>query len=343
MTARELVMTHGWNATAYQILNPGIEHWFTSDGTAVVGYVRRGDYVLVAGGPVCALESIRRVITEFERFAGRVCYVCAGLRLAEVLATTHSTVTIGAQPIWDPMRWSAMVQATRSLRAQLNRAKNKGVVMERVEARHASADPEFAKILKAWLITRGLPPMHFLVEPDALLGEMADRVVFRACGPRGTVGFLVASPVVTRHGYLIEQVARLPDAPNGASELMIDGAMRHFAEQGRRYVTLGLVALSRNATGEVKENPLWLRTLMFLARTHANRFYNFEGLERFRTKMKPDSWETIYAISNERKFSFSALYAIGEAFAGISPLRALGIGVLQAIRKEFSDSGLQKD
>ena len=30
MTARELVMTHGWNATDYQILNPGIEHWFPS-------------------------------------------------------------------------------------------------------------------------------------------------------------------------------------------------------------------------------------------------------------------------------------------------------------------------
>ena len=30
MTARELVMTRGWNATDYHILNPGIEHWFTS-------------------------------------------------------------------------------------------------------------------------------------------------------------------------------------------------------------------------------------------------------------------------------------------------------------------------
>ena len=147
-----------------------------------------------------------------------------------------------------------------------------------------------------------MPLMHFLVEPEALRGEMADRVVLRACRPRGTVGLLVASPVVARHGYLIEQVARLPDAPNGASEWMIDGAMRHFAEQGRHYVTLGLVAISRNATTGMKENPLWLRTLMLLARTHVNRFYNFEGLEWFRTKMKPDmrshcSQGRYYAIS----------------------------------------------
>jgi phosphatidylglycerol lysyltransferase len=335
MTARELVMTYGWNATAYQILNPGIEHWFSANRRAVVGYVRRGSYVLAAGGPVCAADALSRVVAEFEAFAGRVCYVCAADRLAEALADgSHSTVTIGAQPVWDPRRWSAMIQSSRSLRAQLNRAKNKGIAIERVQAGQAGAHPEFEKVLREWLGSRGLPPMHFLVEPDALRGEMADRVVLAARGPHGIVGFLVASPVAARGGYLIEQVARLPDAPNGASELMIDGAMRLFAEEGRTYATLGLVALSCNATAGIMANPLWLRTLMLLARTHANRFYNFQGLERFRTKMKPDHWEKIYAISNERVFSARALYAIGEAFAGISPWRAIAIALMQAMRKE---------
>jgi len=40
-------MTYGWNASAYQILNPGIEYWFGKDVGAVVGYVLRGGYVRV--------------------------------------------------------------------------------------------------------------------------------------------------------------------------------------------------------------------------------------------------------------------------------------------------------
>ena len=36
---RRLVLEHGWNATAYQILNPGIAHWFAREGDAVIGYV----------------------------------------------------------------------------------------------------------------------------------------------------------------------------------------------------------------------------------------------------------------------------------------------------------------
>ncbi|MCU1257130.1 MAG: hypothetical protein JWO80_15, partial [Bryobacterales bacterium] len=252
---------------------------------------------------------------------------------------SHAGVTIGAQPVWDPRRWGGMMQTSRSLRAQLNRAKNKGVQIERVHARDADANSELESILSQWLSGRGLPPMHFLVEPDALKGELADRLVLAARGPRGIAGFLVASPIAARGGYLIEQVARLPDAPNGTSELMIDAAMRIFAEEDRGYATLGLVALSRNADAGLRRNPFWLRTLMLLARTHANRFYNFQGLERFRTKMKPDRWEKIYAISNERVFSPLALYAIGEAFAGISPWRAIAIAAMQALRKELRAGG----
>ena len=110
--------------------------------------------------------------------------------------------------------------------------------------------------------------------------------------------------------------------------------MRRFAAEGRAYVTLGLVALSNQASGASAINPWWLRLMITFARAHANRFYNFRGLERFRTKMSPAYWETIYAISNERSFSLRTLYAMGEAFSGISPWRALRLGLLRALRHE---------
>ena len=56
-TARELVMTYGWNTTAYQILNPGLQHWYAPNEPAVVAYIRRQNVLLVAGAPVCAAET----------------------------------------------------------------------------------------------------------------------------------------------------------------------------------------------------------------------------------------------------------------------------------------------
>ncbi len=83
-------------------------------------------------------------------------------------------------------------------------------------------------------------------------------------------------------------------------------------------------------------NPLWLRSLMKLARAHANRFYNFRGLEQFRIKMVPTRWEPLYAISNEKRFSVRTLYNVGGAFSGISPWLAIGIGLARAIRRELA-------
>jgi phosphatidylglycerol lysyltransferase len=334
-------MTYGWNTTAYQILNPGLEYWYASHEPAVVAYIRRQNVLLVAGAPVCAADALGSVSVAFERFAAaqkcQVCYVCAAERLRSTVAdsTDHSTIVVGAQPIWDPQGWDHVVETRRSLRAQLARARNKGVTIESIPVSEGRDNPELEGVLQEWLQSRGLPPLHFLVEPQTLKGTVVDRVLLIARWAGSIVAFLVASPIVTRNGFLIEQVARAKRAPNGVSELLIDAAMRRFAEEGRTYVTLGLVALSNHAAASASAiNPWWFRLGVNLARAHANRFYNFRGLERFRTKMAPDYWEMIYAISNEHSFSLRTLYAIGEAFSGISPWRALGIGIWRAFCDE---------
>jgi phosphatidylglycerol lysyltransferase len=297
--------------------------------------------MLVAGAPVCAADALQSVIGSFERFAGqqecRVCYVGAADRTRDLVAGSceHSTIVIGAQPMWNPQDWTAVIESRRSLRAQLTRARNKDVTIGARSFTEAGASPELDRVLDEWLGSRDLPPLHFMVEPRTLHGVVADRVLLVARRAGSAVAFLVASPVAARNGYLIEQVARSPSAPNGSSELLIDAAMRRFAEDGRVYVTLGLVALSSQASSASAINPWWLRLMMTFARAHANRFYNFRGLERFRTKMSPAHWETIYAISNERSFSLRTLYAMGAAFSGISPWRALGLGVVRAMTHEI--------
>ena len=40
--ARELVLRHGWNSTAYQLLNPGFRHWYAAAGDALVGFTIDG-------------------------------------------------------------------------------------------------------------------------------------------------------------------------------------------------------------------------------------------------------------------------------------------------------------
>jgi len=338
--ARELVMRFGWHAASYQIINPGIDLWFSAADDAVIGYVVRHRVRVVAGAPVCDPGRLAAVVQEFEVAAGalheKVCYFCAEERLYSLLggASRHSTVVLGAQPAWDPHQWSAIIASRASLRAQLNRARNKHVVVRREDPERNDTLPELRRVLREWLGTRGLPPLHFLVEPDTL-ERLFDRKVFVARRSGEIVAFLVASPAPSRDGWLIEQLVRGLRAPNGTAELLIDACIRDLALENYSYVTLGLSPLSRRAPNVKESNPAWLRFMLRWVRAHGRRFYNFEGLDQFKAKFQPDRWEPVYAIANERRFPPRALLAIASAFSDRSLVSTLVRAVGKAIGTEI--------
>ncbi len=337
--ARELVLEFGWNSTSYQILNPGFQLWFSSVRPAVVGYVRAGGRRVVGGAPVAIGDDLREVAEEFERDSAKrglgVVYFGAEQRLDALYrgARTHSSLLLGAQPAWDPKHWSETIASHASLRAQLHRALNKGVSVELWPSERAESNPELKKLLAEWLGTRGLPPLHFLVEPETL-GHLRDRRVFVASRAGCPVGFLVASPIAARNGWLTEQFVRGHGAPNGTAELMIDAAVRWVAEQDSDYVTMGLAPLSERA-GDVNDQSVLVRIGFRLLRAHGKRFYNFAGLDAFKAKFCPDLWEAVYAVSNEKRFSVGSLYAIGSAFTERKPVGTVVRGMVQAVRWEM--------
>ncbi|MEZ5346568.1 MAG: DUF2156 domain-containing protein [Pyrinomonadaceae bacterium] len=339
-SVRDIVLSKGWNSTSYQIINPGIEHWFSETKESVVGFVTCRGIRVVAGAPVSSGADLAETADRFEKDAAkkgeRVCYVCAEKRLESIYdgSENHSKVLLGAQPVWTPSNWSAIIDSHGSLRAQVNRARNKGVAVSEWASERAQEDPGLKKCLDRWLEKKGLPPLRFLVEQNTL-GRLFDRRVFVAevCGE--VVGFCILSPIAQRNGWLFEQFIHRPGSPNGTVELMIDFAMRTLAEDGYGYATLGLAPLSKRADVPPFDNPLWLRILLAWMRKHGQRFYNFDGLDAFKAKLQPEKWEPVFAISNEPRFSFRTLYAIASAFSGNAPVRLFAGGILRAIITEI--------
>lgn len=338
--ARWIVLAYGWNTTSYQILNPGIRRWFSARTDAVVGFVAAVGVRVVAGAPVCARERLEEVAGDFEGDAGqnseRVCYFAAESRLESIYedSKTHAKVLLGAQPVWQPRSWAEKVARHKSLRAQLNRARNKGVKVSEWSREKAYRNPRLNECLGRWLDAKGLPPLHFLVEPETL-ERLYDRRIFVAERDAEVVGFVLLSPVATRNGWLFEQFIHRPGAPNGTVELMIDAAMRELAADAFDYATLGLSPLSTRAEIAPFDNPLWLRLLLAWLRKHAQRFYNFDGLDAFKAKLQPDAWEPVFAIYNRPQISPRMLYAIASVFSGNKPFRLVLGGLWRAAVTEI--------
>jgi phosphatidylglycerol lysyltransferase len=305
-----LLQRHGWNATSFQVLEPGFQYWFDPlDETGCVAYVDSRDAWVAAGSPIAAEAALGAVAARFveaARRAGKVaCFFGTEARFAALSGTPQ--LCIGEQPVWDPSQWEAMVGGARSLKEQLRRARAKGVIVRELAARElADGTPlrlEVDALLATWLASRRMAPMGFLVGVE-LFGYAGERRYFAAEREGTLVALLAAVPVYARRGWLIEDLLRDPAAPNGTAESLVDAAMRAFARSGSRYATMGLAPLA----GEVGS---FLRS----ARAWGELLYDFDGVRAFKARLRPDRWDPIY-LAYPGTSPFRAMTAVLRAFAG---------------------------
>jgi phosphatidylglycerol lysyltransferase len=307
-----LLKRFGWNATSFQILEPGFRYWFDADAggdAACVGYVDTGRAWVAAGSPVADPERFAEVTARFVAAATaagrRVCCFATELRFRDGVA--WSAMRVGDQPSWAPADWTSVLRGSGSLREQLRRARAKGVRVRALDpAELAPGQPlrgELDQMIARWLASRQIAPMGFLVhvDPFSFAGERRHFVAERA---GRIVGFLAAIPIYARPGWFFEDFLRDPSAPNGTVELLIDAGMRAAAAEEIPYVTLGLVPLS----GEVGR---WLRA----ARRWSKSLYDFDGLRAFKAKLKPRAWDPIYLSYPAGRSGFVAMFDTLTAFS----------------------------
>jgi phosphatidylglycerol lysyltransferase len=304
-----LLQQHGWNATSFQVLEPGFRHWFGAGGC--VAYVDVGSAWVAAGAPVAANERLGEVARGFVA-AAREQGKAACFFGTEARFDAFPRICIGEQPVWDPRLWEQTLTSSKSLREQLRRARAKAVTVREVHAAELApgtplrADVE--TLVARWMAVRRMAPMGFLVDVE-LFGFATERRYFVAEREGALLGLLAAVPVYARRGWFLEDLLRAPEAPNGSAELLVDGAMRAFAATGSGYATLGLAPLA----GDV---PGILRT----ARTVGAVLYDFDGVRAFKAKLRPDRWDPIY-LSYPSGSPRLALAAALRAFAGGGLLR----------------------
>ena len=315
----EAVRRYGYNATAFQVLEPGFEYWFAPAQAGIVAYVDTGSAWVAGGAPLAPADKLAQVARQFEQAASargrRACFVAVEQRFLHVAPEAKfQALQIGEQPVWDPHAWPAITKGSRSLREQLRRARAKGVTIELLEPQDL-AEPnspvraQVEQLLSAWLSSRHMAPLGFLVQLH-VFSYVAERRCFIARQNDRVIGFLGMIPVYARGGWFIEDFLREPSAPNGTSELMIDAAMQAAEREGAHFVTLGLSPLA----GSV------VPALEWAGRVGA-ALYDFGGLRAFKAKLKPERWDPIYIAFQARTSGWLALYDMLKALARGNLLR----------------------
>jgi hypothetical protein len=319
-----LLQRYGQHATSFQILEPSFHYWFDPDGDAVVAYVVARGYRIAAGPPVAAAERLSAVARRFVEDAA-----AAGLRVAffgadgvlltalRASAVPFDHVKIGEHADFDTQRWSIAGRERRSLRAQVHRARNHGVVVRRLLARDprslASLRAEVETVLERWLASRRMSVMRFLVDLQPFVFAEERRYYVAEHDGRAKA-FLAAVPVYGQRGWFLEDVIRAPDAPNGTTELLIHEALCDARDAGDTMATLGLCPLAGIEAGPGPHATL--RRALHACWRHLGFLYGFESLYQFKARLRPDAWTPQHLVTCGSPVGPRAFHAVLAAFAG---------------------------
>lgn len=321
-----LVLSHGRLSTCFQIVEPGYDYFFDPKEEGVVAYAVVGGWRVVCGAPVCSERALPGVLLRFAeacRAAGhRVVFFGVERPLIEALAAAGlegDSVQIAEQPEWRPADYHTRGAPRRTLRAQVNRARNKGVKVRQIcicgtegGAIERLRD-EVGSVLTRWLAHRRMSVMQFMVNLEPF-DFPEHRRYFVAEQNGRAVGFLAAVPVPARHGWFFEDVIRAPDAPNGTAELLIHTALEAARTAGDTYVTLGMAPLAGVSPGPGRHRLL--RSGLSFCYRRLTLVYAFAGLRRFKARFHPDDWVPQYLVTLDARVGIGAFQAVLRAFAG---------------------------
>jgi phosphatidylglycerol lysyltransferase len=294
---------YGYNAHALVSITPGARLWSSPSIDGAIIYSEFGHVWLAVGDPLAADEEIGELAHRFVSAARKkrriAAFIPATARFAsQAVESGLSAVKVGAAPYFDLQTWAPRGDRAKKMRSGINQAQRAGVSVEPVLDDDVNIRKETATLCKRWLDTRRTATKLgwlFVLDP---FQHAEFKRFFAARGEDGRlVGFLAASPIPARDGWYLEDILRLPDAPPGTPDLLVVEALNRLAAGGAKMATLGTSPLARDGEQAVLtgDYPLSERMLQMGA-ARLERFYNFEGLRRFKSKFVPSWWESEYVL-----------------------------------------------
>ena len=339
--ARRAVRTWGRTASAHQSLGESLTRWVHEPSGTLVAYAPAraspfGPAVWVVAGepigpPARTAEAAAAFVAHARQRGARTLWF--GVERPDLLGIVGPRLVIGAQPWFRVGGWTERLAQKASLRAQVRRARNKGV---RVDERPADDVADLLPVLEEWARGRGLPRLSFLADP-LVLCDAGDRRLFVASAEGRALAYALVAPIPAQGAWHLEWIVQSAAAPNGTPSLLVDAVCR--ALPGDADLTLGLVPLSMHAPLSEVAPPLLVRALLRWTRAHARRFYNFEGLERFKAKFLPDRWQPLWLVA-PAGITLGTFYAVADAFSGPrGPARLVARALADAVASEASALG----
>lgn len=302
---RAIAREYGDSTIAVFATGDDVDYFFSANQRAVIAYRFEADVLLVIGDPIGPPEEMPAMLESFERFCREhdwdfAFYQVRPERLRPYHQRGWSAVHIGEDPVLHPARFTLEGSALGTVRRQVRKLDKAGIEVRHFVPGTRAFDPahdpdrvldQLREISNAWMKGKAGGEKGFCMgrfEPS----ELPDVWLSVAWNPaRSRVeAFCTWTPIWARRGWAIDLMRRRPDAPTGVMELLVVRAVEHARERGDELLSLSLsalvkVAMPRDGEGAVTVTEDPARAFLI---HRLSRFYDFQGLFRWKRKFDPD-------------------------------------------------------
>ncbi len=285
--------------TLSQLALLGDKHFlFSEDREAFIMYRVWGDSWIALGDPVGPEAEWPDLLWEFRRRCSRsgdrpVFYQVGANHLPLYLDLGLTLLKLGEEARVRLELFSLDGAGRKGLRHNRNRLEKDRCRFEVVPSPPTSSLlDEMEAVSKAWLESKstrekGFSLGHF--DRD-YLSRFPTALVRRQ---DGLLAFANVWEGADREEVSVDLMRHLPDAADGLMDYLFVSLMLWGKDAGYRYFNLGMAPLS--GFPERDPAPVWNRIARLVYR-HGERFYNFQGLRRYKEKFDPE-WRPRYLAS----------------------------------------------
>jgi len=262
-------------------------------GDAAVGYLASRRAAVAWADPLCDEADLAEVVRGFDRAmrAERrgVCLVAiSGATARAALGAGFSVLKIGEEPWFDLSRWAQpRGDRGKKLRWLLNHAARGGV-----EVSEEASAGEIEHVVERWRESLGRPESNSFMRTAPLeLPELKRLFIARRNGVAEAV--LACAYLPATGAWYFEDLARTPDAVNGATELLIVTALGRLRVDGAPGAAFGMAPM-RGMRDQIDPRARWLGWVLEGVIRRMDKRYGFRAIARYEFRFAPSEWRPRY-------------------------------------------------
>ena len=271
---------------------------FNNEGTAFIMYGIEGRSWIAMGDPVGEQNQWRDLVWQFREMCDRngvwpVFYEVGTENITLYLELGLVLIKLGEEARVPLQDFSLEGSSRKELRQTFNKLGKQGCSFEMVQPESVPALlPELRMVSDAWLHEKNTNEKGFSLGSfqEDYLKQFPMALVRRE-------GKVIAFANVWTSGAYeelsVDLMRYLPDSPHGVMEYLFIQLMLWGKQTGYRWFSLGMAPLSGLEDRSLA--PLWNKVASFIF-THAEHFYNFQGLRQYKDKFDP-IWSARYLAS----------------------------------------------